>query len=133
MYSASLRFDPDKLFAQVKPTIVITIKQRRYEAVGQGGLKVEIICQDLFVKNFITKRKNKTQLVSISRKSDDSTQQSFETMITRIEKHCKEILPTKDNKYEIAKRITKKLPSRLERKMAKEEAILRRKREEGDA
>lgn len=120
MYSTTLKFDPDSIFKGLEVILTIKIKQTSYTVLGFGGFKAEIRHQRLFVKNFITKRKNTSELIEIRMTSADSTLPKFEDFIRRIEKHCKEIFYTKDNKYDLATRLTKPLPSKAELRLKKQ-------------
>ena len=48
--------------------------------------------------------------------SAENTHQLFEDFIKRIEKHCKEIVYTKDSRLDMALRLTRPLPTRAEKK-----------------
>ncbi len=120
MYSSTLKFDPDNIFKNLEVILTIKIKQTSYTVLGIGGFKAEIRHQILIFKNYITKRKNSSELIEIKMTSQDSTLQMFEDFIKRIEKHCKEIFYTKDNKYDLATRLTKPLPSKAELKLKKQ-------------
>ncbi len=127
MFSTPLKIDTDNLFKDMKITVEIKDKQTTYKVFGYGGFKAEIAHQVISIKNNVTNRKNKTEIIEVEMKSADSTLQLFEDFVTRIEKHCKEIFRTTDSKYEIALRLTKPLPSKAERK-----AIAEQKRKEAE-
>lgn len=116
MYSSGLKIDTDNIFRSLE--VILTIKHRHkiYKVFGYGGLKLEVRHQKLYIKNFQTKRKNYTEIIEIKMISSDNTYQLFEDFIKRIEKHCKEIVYTKDSRLDMALRLTKALPTKEEKK-----------------
>lgn len=130
MFSNNLQFDPDKLFEQVRPNIIIKIEQENRKLFGYGGLKVEIRQEKLNIFNKITNRKAKTELIQFKLLSAEDTLPLFEDFITRVERHCKEIFYTKDSKHEIAIKNTRPLPTKEEIKKHKEEMLRRKAFEE---
>ena len=121
MFSTTLQFDPDKLFAQMRVVMIVKSSQEIRKLYGYGGLKVEIKQEKLKVQNKKTNRKNKTEMVQFKLLSSDETLPLFEDLITKIERHCKELFYTQDSKYEICFKATKPLPTKEELKKMKEE------------
>ena len=130
MFSNNLQFDPDKLFEQMVVYLTIKIKQETRTLFGYGGLKVEVKRERLKIYNKRTKRKAKSEIIQFKLLSAERTLPLFEDLITRVERHCKELFYTKDSKHEIAIKITKPLPSKEERKKMKEEMLRQKALEE---
>lgn len=116
MFSNGLKIDTDNIFKSLEVILTLKHKHKIYKVFGYGGLKVEIRHQKMVIKNFQTKRKNKTEIIEIKMVSAENTHQLFEDFIKRIEKHCKEIVYTKDSRLDMALRLTKQLPTRAEKK-----------------
>jgi hypothetical protein len=123
MFANNLQFDTDKMFEKMRVTMMTTTFQDKRFLYGYGGLKVLVEQDRISVKNILTKRKNKTELIQFKLVSNDATLPLFEDFITRIEKHCKEIFYTQDSKYEAGFKITKPLPSKEEREKLREEFL----------
>lgn len=130
MYTNALKFDPDKLFEQMKVVLTIDIPRHTYKVFGPGGFKAEINGEVFKVKNFATKRKNTTEFLQIKLVSGETTLPYYEDFITRIEKYCKEILYTTDSRYEVAMNVTKPLPTKEE--LAKMKIEKQKEQIEGD-
>ena len=116
MFSNGLKIDTDNIFKSLEVILTLKHKHKIYKVFGYGGLKVEIRHQKMVIKNFQTKRKNKTEIIEIKMVSAENTHQLFEDFIKRIEKHCKEIVYTKDSRLDMALRLTRPLPTRAEKK-----------------
>lgn len=126
MFTNSLQFDTDKMFEKMHATIIININQDKRFLFGYGGLKVEISQYKMKVENLMTSRKNKTEMVQLRLVSPENTLPLFEDLITRIERHCKELFYTQDSKYEAAYKITRPLLTKEEKMKLKQE-ILKKK------
>jgi len=126
MFTNTLQFDTDKMFEKMHSTMIIGINQDRRFLFGYGGLKVEISQDILNAENLVTKRKNKTEMVQFRLVSPENTLPLFEDLITRLERHCKEIFYTQDSKYEAVYKITQPLLTKEEKLKLKEE-ILKKK------
>jgi len=129
MYATALKFDPDKLFEKMKVILTIDIKRESYKVFGPGGFKAEISCENFKVKNFQTQRKNTTEFIQIKLLSGENTLTYYQDFIARAEKHCKEIFPTTDSRYTMARRVTKPLPTKEELEKLKQE---KKKKEASD-
>ena len=114
MYTTALKFDPDKLFEQMKVALSVDIPRNIYKIFGPGGFKAEMNGEELKVTNYFTKRKNTTEFLQIKLISNETTLPYYEDFLARIEKYCKEIIPTTDSRYQIAVNITQPLPTKEE-------------------
>lgn len=130
MFSTTLQFDPDKLFAQMRVVMIIKSQQETRKLFGYGGLKVEIKQEKLKIVNKKTRRKNKSEIIQFKLLSNDETLPLFEDLITKIERHCKELFYTQDSKYEVCYKATKPLPTKEELKKMKEEYERRKQMEQ---
>jgi len=130
MYFSPLKFDPDKLFDKMQVTLTIDTKEKTYTVFGPGGFKAEINYDCLKANNYQTKQKNSMEFVQIKMLSAEVTLPRFEDFITRVEKHCKEIIATKDSRYDMARNITKPPPSKEE--IEKHKLAMQKKTEEAD-
>jgi len=130
MFTKTLQFDTDKLFEKMHATMIIKIKNEKRFLFGYGGLKVEISQDILDAENLTTKRKNKTEMVQFRLVSPENTLSLFEDLITRVERHCKELFYTQDSKYEAAFKITRPLLTREEKMKVKEEILKKKQMQE---
>ncbi len=121
MFTNILQFDTDKMFEKMHATIIINIEQNKRVLFGYGGLKAELSQYKMKVENLITNRKNTTEIVEFKLISPENTMPLFEDLITRVERHCKELFYTKDSKYECASNITKPLMTKEEKLKLKDE------------
>jgi len=133
MFSSTLQFDTDKMFEKMHVIMLIKIKQDKRFLFGYGGLKVQITRDILDVECTDTRRKNKTEMVQFKLVSPESTLPLFEDLITRVEKHCKELFYTQDSKFEAAFKITRPELSKEEKQKLKEKLRLKREEREADA
>ena len=66
--------------------------------------------------NKITNRKNAIDIVKFTMLSPEETLPYFEDFVSKVERRFKEIFPNTENKFEIASRMTKPLPSKEDQK-----------------
>ncbi|NCB48175.1 MAG: hypothetical protein EOM55_00890 [Clostridia bacterium] len=130
MFTSTLQFDTDKMFEKMHTIMIIRIKQERRFLFGYGGLKVEISHDFLNAENLTTNRKNNTEMVQFKLVSPENTLSLFEDLITRVEKHCKELFYTQDSKYEAVFKITRPLLSKEEKLKVKEELLKKKQLQE---
>lgn len=121
MFTSTLQFDTDKMFEKMQVTIILKINQETRILYGYGGLKVEIAQNLIEVQNLLTKRKNKTEVIQFKLVSPKHTLPLFEDLITRVERHCKELFYTQDSQYEAGFKITRPLLSKEEKTNLKKE------------
>ena len=116
MFTSALQFDPDKLFEQMQVIMTIEIVEQKRIILGYGGLKLELKYEELKFMNKITNRKNAIDIVKFTMLSPEETLPYFEDFVSKVERRFKEIFPNTENKFEIASRMTKPLPSKEDQK-----------------
>ena len=116
MFTSALQFDPDKLFEQMQVIMTIDIAEEKRIILGFGGLKLELKYEMLKFQNKITNRKNAINIVKFTMLSPEETLPYFEDFVAKVERKFKEIFANKENKFELATRMTKPLPSKEETK-----------------
>lgn len=121
MFSNALQFDTDKLFSKMHTVMRIKMQQTERYIIGYGGLKVMFRYEKTVFQNFLTRRKNKVNMVQFLLVSGDETLPIFEEFIRRVEKYCKEIFLTKESRIELALRMTMPLPSKEDARKRREE------------
>lgn len=124
MFTSALQFDTDKLFSKMRTILVIKSEQQNRIMHGYGGLKMNLRYEKVKFENYLTHRKNEAYIVQFELLSKDDTLPLFDEFIQRVNRKFKEIFPTKENKCELALRMTAPLPTKEE--MAKRKAELAR-------
>jgi len=115
MFTNALQFDTDKLFEQMNVILTMEVAREVRTILGFGGLKVELRCDKTKFLNKLTNRKNAIDIVRFRLLSGEETLPFYEDFIKKVEKYCKEIFRTQENRLEIALRMTKPLPTKEER------------------
>lgn len=107
MFSTQFYIDLDNVLKTVVPKIEMESKKTIYKVFSGRGFKGEMIFEDVSIKNFETKRVANTMMLTIKQISARYDNSDFNDLTSKIEKYCREVMPTNDSKYEIAKRMTK--------------------------
>ena len=107
MFTTKFYIDLDNVLKTVVPKIEMDSKKTIFKVFSGRGFKGEMIFEDVSIKNFETKRTAFTMMLTIRQLSGRFDNSDFEDFTSKIEKYCREVMPTNDTKYEIAKRMTK--------------------------
>lgn len=107
MFTTQFYIDLDNILKTVVPKYEMVSKKSHFKVFSGRGFKGEMIFEEISVKNFDTKRSNSFIMLTIKQISAKFDNKDFEDLTAKVEKYCREVLPTSDTKYEIAKRMTK--------------------------
>lgn len=107
MFSTQFYIDLDNVLKLVVPKIELKIKKTVFKVFSGKGFKAEIIFEDVDIKNYESRRAANLQFMTVKQTSSSISKDEFEDFTSKLEKYCKEVIPTEDTKYEIAKRMTK--------------------------
>ena len=107
MFTTQFYIDLDNILKTVVPKYEMVSKKSHFKVFSGRGFKGEMIFEEISVKNFDTKRSNSFIMLTIKQISARFDNKDFEDLTAKVEKYCREVLPTSDTKYEIAKRMTK--------------------------
>lgn len=106
MFSTQFTIDLDNVLKMIVPKIELKTKRSVYKVFSGNGFKAELIFDEIDVRNFETRRGTALQTLTVKQTSSIQNSQ-FEEFTNKLEKFCKEIIPTDDTKYEIVRRMTK--------------------------
>lgn len=87
------------------PKIEITIKGNLYEVIGGTGFKGAVLFEKVTYKDLITHKKVKRSGFTFSCPNDNNHEKEVEEILKGIERHCKELIPYNESRFEIAQRI----------------------------
>lgn len=105
MFSTRFHIDLENVFKTVVPKLEIESKQNIFRVLNGKGFKAEIVYERIFIKNYETKRRSRMLMMNIKRTSTIG-EDEFKKLTTNLERFCKEMIPTKETQYEIAKKMT---------------------------
>lgn len=106
MFSSKFNIDLENVLRTVVPKIEIKSRKRLFKVLSGKGFKANMEYGVVKIKNYTTKRKANFLMLDIEHIAPQTKIDEFNNFILKLEKHCKEIIPTNDSKYEIAKRMT---------------------------
>lgn len=119
MFYGGFNIDLENIFKNIIPKIEVNVKKRVYKVYSISGFKGEIWLEELKIENFFTKRKNKLPFVEITRTNKSITKDNeYGDFLNNINRYFKELMPTKNSIYEIAKIYTREIP-----KLSKQEIL----------
>ena len=107
MFTTQFYIDLDNILKTVVPKYEMISKKSNFKVFSGRGFKGEMIFEEINVKNFDTKRSASIIMLTIKQISAKFDNKDFDDLTAKVEKYCREVLPTNDTKYEIAKRMTK--------------------------
>ena len=107
LFSTNFSIDLENVIKNVEPKIEIKTKLTILKVLNGTGFKAEINMEEVKIKNLFKRKKAKTNLLIIEKSSSKNNMKDFEEFIVELEKRCKEITPTKETNYEMAKRMTR--------------------------
>ena len=107
MFTTQFYIDLDNVLKLVVPQIELSSKKSVFKVFSGKGFKAEMIYEEMAIKNFATKRSNVVYVLTVKQTSSKHDLTEFSDFTSKLEKYCKEAIPTDDTIYEIAKRMTK--------------------------
>ena len=107
MFTTQFYIDLDNILKMVIPKYELTSKKNYFRVFSGRGFKGEMIFEEVVVKNFETKRTNSFLMLTIKQISAKFDNKDFDDLTEKVERYCREVMPTHDTKFEIAKRMTK--------------------------
>ena len=87
------------------PKIEIIVKGEVYEIVGGTGFKGSMMFENVIYKDLITHKKVKRKGVTVAFPSEQIYEKDRQDVLEGIERHCKELIPYKESRFEIASRV----------------------------
>lgn len=106
MFSTQFTIDLDNVLKMIVPKIELKTKRSIFKVFSGNGFKAELIFDEIDVRNFESRRGTSLQTLTVKQTSAIQNTQ-FEEFTNKLEKFCKEIIPTEDTKFEIVKRMTR--------------------------
>ena len=106
MFSTQFYIDLDNVLKLIVPKIELKIKKSTFKVFAGNGFKAELLFEEIAIKNYESKRGSNLYTLTVTQLSQLQAKE-FDEFTSKIEKYCKEIMPTQDSKYEIVKRMTK--------------------------
>lgn len=114
-FTEPLTFDPDSLFKDVVPKMVIDIKNTEFKMVNAKGFKALLTVEQVKFQNKETRRDNFVTLLKVCEvEKGNSNIDYFEDLNRRLVKNCKFILEIDESKYKHSFRMTKKIEKKKE-------------------
>ena len=110
MFAYSVEFDPEYLLRKLKVAYTIDTKTTEYKLFNGVGLKVRFAFDHDDYYNSYTGRKNSAELLTLYQLSNESTDEAFFDVVSKLERYCKELSPAADHKTTILYAKTKELP-----------------------
>lgn len=107
MFSTKFHVDLENVLKTVAPQIEIENKRTHFKVFNGKGFKAKITYEIITIKNYQTKRKAELLMLNLQHLSSKMLLDEFNLFTSTLEKYCKEIIPTNETKYEIAKKMTK--------------------------
>ena len=90
------------------PKMEIVVKGKNYQIFGGTGFQGEMIFEDVLYRDIITHKKAKRKGVTVIFTNDPRYEKDRTDVLEGIERYCKELIPYKETRFEIAKRILTK-------------------------
>lgn len=106
MFSTKFHIDLENILKTISPKIEIVSKKTYFKILNRIGFKARITYEIISIKNYQTKRKSALLMLNLQHLSSKILLEEFDVFTSMLEKYCKEIIPTNETKYEIAKRMT---------------------------
>lgn len=107
MFSTKFHIDLENVLKTIVPKLEIENKKNYFKIFSGKGFKADMIYENVFIKNYDTKRRSELLMLKIEQTSSKLSLDEFNDFTSKMEKYCKEILPINESKYEMAKRATK--------------------------
>ena len=106
MFMSSINFDPEFLMKKLQVAYVIKTTSTEYRSMNVSGLKITYSFDSDLYTNYFTNQIVKSDILTIYQHSPQNTDEDFDNLISKLERYCKELTPTKDTKIMIARRLT---------------------------
>ena len=109
LFATNFTIDFDNVFKTVVPRLVISTKNSILKYTSVSGFRANLHQESIVFDNKITKRKVKKDCLKIENISPKNYDKEYDEFVRTVEKHCKELLPVTEDRYDYAMRLTKKL------------------------
>jgi hypothetical protein len=106
MFTSSISFDPEFLMRKLQVAYVIRTTSMEYRSLNVTGLKITYSFDKDIYTNYFNNQIVKSNILTIYQHSAENTDEDFENLMSKLERYCKELTPTKDTKIMIARRMT---------------------------
>ena len=107
MFTTQFYIDLDNILKNVVSKYELVSKKTHLKVFSGRGFKGEMIFEEVNVKNFETKRSNFFIMLTVKQISAKYDNKDFDDLTEKLERYCREVMPTHDTKYDITKRMTK--------------------------
>lgn len=97
--------DMTEVVEKTMPKIEIDIKGQYYDISGGTGFRASMIFEDVIYRDLLSRKKVKRKSVTLTLPVDNMYEQDSENVLGGIDKYCKELIPYKETRVEIAERV----------------------------
>lgn len=104
-FSNIFTIDLSEVVKNTVPKIEIMIKGNLYEINGGTGFRASALFEQAVYKDLTTNKKVKREGMTLSVPVDDRYQKETEDILEGIERYCKELIPYRESRFEIADRV----------------------------
>lgn len=104
-FSNAFTIDLSEVVKNTIPKIEITIKGNLYEINGGTGFRATALFETAIYRDITTNKKVKREGMTLSIPVDDRYKKETEDILEGIERHCKELIPYRESRFEIADRV----------------------------
>lgn len=110
MFAYAVEFDPEYLLRKINPVYTIDTSSVEYKLFNGVGLKVRFVFDHDEYYNAYTSRRNSADMLTLYQLSNESTDEAFFDVVSKLERYCKELSPAPDHKTTILYAKTKEIP-----------------------
>lgn len=97
--------DLAEVVEKTMPKIEIDIKGQYYDISGGTGFRASMIFENVIYRDMLTRKKVKRKSVTLTLPIDAMYEKDSENVLGGIDKYCKELIPYKESRVEIAERV----------------------------
>ena len=127
LFSTPFSIDIEHVIKTVEPKIYIDIESTVYKAFSGTGFKCNLAFEECHYVNLTTKRKRDNNELVVRFEAPRKFLEEFNQFTFSLEKHCKELLPKNERRFNYAKRITKPI-EKVDKKKLKAEKSKKEKK-----
>lgn len=109
LYSTAFSIDLENVIKNAVPKIVIQTNANVFKVISGTGFRCYMAHEEILYRNFVTKKKYKTQGMTIKHLGPEQYMQEFDEFNNNIVKYCKDFMVIHDDVYEHAQNVTKKI------------------------
>lgn len=104
-FSNVFTIDLAEVVKKTMPMIEIIVKGDVYDISGGTGFKGSLMFEKVTYKDLVTHKKVKREGVTLVLPSDKIYERDVEAVLEGVERYCKELIPYKESRFEIATRV----------------------------